>query len=96
MRRDTAVKLLKEQKEALQSRFGVTRLGLFGSVARDEATDDSDVDVVMEMERPNLFVAVNIKEALEEALRVRVDLVRYRERMNPFLKRRIDKEAIYV
>ncbi|MCP4406990.1 MAG: nucleotidyltransferase [Gammaproteobacteria bacterium] len=96
MRRDTAVKLLKEQKEALHSKFGVTRLGLFGSVARDEATDESDVDVVMEMEHPNLFVAVNIKETLEEAFRVRVDLVRYRERMNPFLKRRIDKEAIYV
>ena len=96
MKRETAMALLKEQKEVLHSRFGVTRLGLFGSVARDEATSSSDVDVVMEMEHPNLFVAVNIKEELEEALGVRVDLVRYRERMNPFLKKRIDKEAIYV
>jgi len=56
----------------------------------------SDVDVVVQMRDPNLFVLVYVKEELEEALHEHVDIIHYRERMNAFLKRRIDQEAVYV
>jgi predicted nucleotidyltransferase len=79
----------------LKERYGVTRLGIFGSVARDEAADESDVDVVVEM-TPAMFGRVSLKEELETILGVKVDLVRYWRRMNHYLKRRIDKEARYV
>jgi hypothetical protein len=94
--RETILNILKQQKPILKEKYGVTRLGLFGSAARNQTNLESDLDVVMEIERPNLFVAVNIKEELEYALGLPVDLVRYREHMNPHLKRRLEREAIYV
>ena len=95
MRRDEALEILRNQKPILQERFGVSRVGIFGSVARDEAKDDSDVDVVVDM-TPDLFLMVHVKELLEEAFQAPVDVIRYREQMNPFLKKRIDREAVYV
>ena len=95
MRRDAALKVLREHKTELEARYGVTRLGIFGSVARDEAADESDVDVVVEMV-PDLFRRVSLKDELEAILGAKVDLVRYWRRMNHYLKRRIDKEACYV
>jgi predicted nucleotidyltransferase len=95
MRREQALKLLREHKQEFGKQYGVTRLGIFGSVARDEAIDSSDVDVVVEMP-PDMFARVSLKENLETILRVKVDLVRYWPRMNHYLKRRIDREAYYV
>ena len=94
--RDTALEILGRCKEEFAERYGITTLGIFGSVARGEATDGSDVDVVVKMLKPNLFTLVHVKEDLEEALHQHVDIVHYRERMNAFLKQRIDREAIYV
>ena len=95
MKRDEALAILKSQQTTLKERFGVMRMGIFGSVARDEAGEESDVDVVVEMPA-DLFAMVHIKEQLEEAFDQPVDLVRYRDRMNPFLKKRIERDAVYV
>ena len=95
MRREQALKLLREHKRELVERYGITRLGIFGSVARDEAIYSSDVDVVVEMP-PDMFARVNLKEELEMILSSKVDVVRYWRRMNHYLKKRIDREAYYV
>jgi uncharacterized protein len=95
MRRKQALKLLREHKHEFEDRYGITRLGIFGSVARDEAGERSDVDVVVEMP-PDMFARVILKEELEMILRSKVDVVRYWRRMNQYLKRRIDREAYYV
>jgi hypothetical protein len=94
--RGKVLEVLGQLKPILKDKYGVIRLGIFGSFARNEATDSSDVDVVLEMEEPNLFMIVHIKAEIEKNLGKTVDLVRYRERMNPYLKCRIDREAIYV
>lgn len=94
--RDQVLDLLRRIQPTLHEKYGVTKLGIFGSVARDEATENSDVDVMLEMECPNLFIRVNIKEELEQFFDRPVDVVRYRARMNPYLKHRIDRDAIYV
>jgi predicted nucleotidyltransferase len=94
--RGKVLEFLGQIKPILKDKYGVSRLGIFGSFARNEATESSDVDVVLEMEEPNLFMMVHIKEEIEKNLGKPVDLVRYRERMNPYLKVRIDREAIYV
>ena len=52
MKRDKVVKILSEHRDELQQRFGVKSLALFGSVARDEATGISDVDLLVEFDRP--------------------------------------------
>ena len=95
MRRETALQILNAHKQALCDRYGVTRLGIFGSVARDQATDTSDVDVVVEMP-PDLFQMVHMKEDLEEMLAAPVDLVRYNKYLDDYMKRRIDHEAVFV
>jgi predicted nucleotidyltransferase len=55
-----------------------------------------DVDVVVEIAQPDLLTLVAIKQEPEEMLGRPVDIVRYRDRMNPFLKGRVKQEAIYV
>jgi predicted nucleotidyltransferase len=88
--------ILKESTQTLYEKYGVTRIGIFGSIARGDASEESDVDIVYEMNRPNLFTVVHLKEELENILQCSVDLVRYRERMNPLLKKRIEKDGVYV
>lgn len=95
MRREQVLKLLREHKQEFKERYGVTRLGIFGSVARDEADDCSDVDVVVEM-TPDMFARASLKEELETILKTNVDVIRYWQRMNHYLKKRIDQEAYYV
>jgi hypothetical protein len=96
MRRDEVLRVLARFQDLKRDEFGIIRIGVFGSVARDEMSETSDVDVVVEVARPDLLTLVGIKQELEELLHLPVDVVRYRERMNPFLKGRIKQEAIYV
>jgi uncharacterized protein len=96
IRRDETLDVLSRIKGELEVRYGITALGVFGSVAREMVNSASDVDIVVRMREPNLFTLVHVKETLEEALHEHVDIVHYRERMNGFLKERIDREAIYV
>ena len=95
MRQKEALKLLREHKQEFEERYGITKLGIFGSVAKDQAVDSSDVDVVVEM-APDMFARANLKEELEMILGSKVDVVRYWQRMNHYLKNRIDIEARYV
>jgi hypothetical protein len=94
--REAILDELRKMKPDFARRYGVTRLGLFGSLARNEIHDGSDIDVVLEMREPNLFYMVHIKEALEEYFQTPVDVIRYRKLMNKYLKARIDREAVYV
>jgi predicted nucleotidyltransferase len=96
MKRNDVLRTLVRFRDLKQDEFGIIRIGVFGSVARDEMTDISDVDVVVELEQPDLLTLVGIKQELEASLHRSVDVVRYRERMNAVLKRRIDQEAVYV
>ena len=96
MNRTEILKILTQHQDELAKRYGVTRLGIFGSVARGEATETSDVDVMLEMEKPDLFFMVHIKQELEDMLHCPVDIVHYRPRMNSFLKKQINKDGIYV
>jgi len=88
--------LLSLYKPTDQSKYGLTRLGIFGSVARDEHTEDSDVDVCYEGRVPTLLTLDLIQTDLEKLLESRVDLVRVRDGMNSLLKQRIQKEGVYV
>jgi uncharacterized protein len=96
MNRIETLKILAQHQDELAKRYGVTRLGIFGSVARGEATEASDVDIVIEMEKPDLFFMVHIKQELEDVLHCPVDIVHYRPNMNSYLKKQINKDAVYV
>lgn len=93
---EEALAILKKKKSEFRSAYGVTEIGIFGSLARGDAKDHSDVDVVVKMEKPDLFFMVHIKEELENDYNTKVDIIHYRRRMNGYLKKRIDQEAVYV
>ena len=94
--RNSVVSTLRRLKNRFNEEYGITDLGIFGSTARSENQDISDIDIVVKMSKPDLFYLVHVKEELEEAFSTSVDIVQYRDSMNELLKRRIDDEAIYV
>lgn len=96
MQKDQALDILKQFKNDFADQFGILRIGLFGSTVRNEATVSSDVDVVVETKTPDMFAIVHAKNTLEELFHANVDLIRYRERMNPYLKHNIENEAVFV
>lgn len=96
MPRSEIIQILKDFKKNYAQKYGILRLGIFGSVARNEATENSDIDIVIKTETPNPFNIVHIKDTLETQLNKKVDIVRLRDNMNPFLMERINKEAVYV
>jgi predicted nucleotidyltransferase len=83
-------------RRSREDEFGIIRISIFGSAARDDVDDESDVDVVVKIAEPDLLTLVGIKQESEELLQRPVDVVRYRENMNRFLKQRIERDAVYV
>ena len=90
------VEILRRYKKEVAQQYNILTIGIFGSVARDEAGTNSDVDVVVHISEPDLFMLAGIKNDLEERLCRPVDIVTYRDTMNPFLKKKIDSEAVYA
>ena len=96
MTRSEILKILKEYKKENSKKYGINNLGIFGSYSRDLTTDDSDIDIVIETQEPDIYILVHIKEELEKLFNKSVDIVRNREKMNPYLKKRIEKDVQYV
>jgi predicted nucleotidyltransferase len=94
--REAILAELRRLKPELSRRYGVSRIGLFGSFAKGEARPGSDIDVVVELDEPDLFALVHIREELESRFQCAVDVIPYTKLMNDFLKSRIQKEAVYV
>ena len=96
MKRDDIIKALRRFKENNQQRYHIEKIGIFGSSARGEMNTESDIDVVVVLEKQDLFNLIGIKQDLEEQFGVSVDIVSYREKMNNYLKRRIENEVLYA
>lgn len=88
--------LLKRYKEQYAQQHNILAMGVFGSVARDEAKTGSDVDIVVSISKPDFFMLAGIKNELEEMLHRPVDIVTYGDTTSSFLKKRIDRDVIYV
>lgn len=96
MNRQDILTILNDYKKEVAKEYQILKIGIFGSVARSEAKDESDVDIVIRVSEPDFFMLAGIKSDLEKRLKKSVDIVAYTDRMNPFLKKRIDLEAVYV
>lgn len=96
MKKEKLIDILRNYKNERASYYGIMTIGIFGSTARGNAREESDVDIVLRIREPDLFMLVGIKEELEERLHHPVDIVAYRDNMNVFLKKRIDEEAVYA
>ena len=97
MKRSEAIEKLKAKADAIKAR-GATSLYLFGSVARDEASDTSDLDLFIDYDPESDFNAldlVGIKLLLEDELHHSVDITT-RDSLHPVLKSRIETNALRV
>ncbi len=83
-------------KNASAASFGISRIGIFGSVARQENTENSDIDIVVELEKPSLELMYRLKTTLGGIFGCEVDLIRLRNSLNPLLKGNIEKDVVYV
>lgn len=96
MNRTQALQLLAQHKAVLTQRFGVTDLALFGSIARDTARPDSDVDILVAFDGPATSARYfGVQFYLEDLLGCPVDLVTDKA-LRPQLRPYIEKEAVHV
>lgn len=96
MNRSQALQILHEALPGLRQRFAIEDLAIFGSVARDEARDDSDVDVLVTFQGPARFREfMGLQFELESLLETRVDLVTSKA-LRPALRPGVERDLIHV
>lgn len=96
MNRDRTIELLSQSKAELRDRFGVTRLALFGSISRDMAQSDSDVDILVDFDGPATSKRYfGVQFYLEDLLGRPVDLVTEKA-LRPELRPYIEREQVNV
>lgn len=86
---------IKDASPYIRKEFDVKSMHLFGSVARNEAMEDSDVDLFVEMP-PKALKLVALKNFLQELLGKAVDIVRSHPNIDPFLRQEIKKDGIAI
>jgi uncharacterized protein len=96
MNKDEIIDFLKTHKEEMQQKYGVTKLGLFGSYVRDEAKEDSDIDIAVEMDERYIFRNFfALEQYLKNHLRKNVDIGTVSS-IKSAAKKRIMAEIIYI
>jgi predicted nucleotidyltransferase len=96
MTKNEIIVYLKEHKDDFMKKYQISKLALFGSYSRDENRDNSDIDIAIETPLSDYFKLYDFKEELENSFNTKVDIVRLRDKMNKALRRRIEKDGIYV
>lgn len=97
MKNSEILEKLRNYKARCQGELRFTKIGVFGSVARGASLEKcGDIDIVVELKEPDLFLLGSIKTDLEEEFGKKVDIIRLRKGMNALLKKRIDQDAVYV
>ena len=89
------IEKLKNSKNVIVEKFGVRSMKLFGSVARNEQKETSDVDVCVDME-PSLLKRSGLKLYLEEVLNCKVDVLRNHKSMDPYITQQINRDGILI
>ncbi|MDR3261430.1 MAG: nucleotidyltransferase domain-containing protein [Tannerella sp.] len=93
---DEYIRLLGEFKRRHAAEYGIERMGIFGSVARGEQTEDSDVDIYIESDTISLFRMGGLLNDLEALLGTSVDIVRRHKYLRSTFVQRIMKDIVYV
>lgn len=86
---------LKSHKSQLESEYGLTKIGLFGSYAKSNAHLGSDIDIVIEAKKHDFFMREELKEYLENVFGTSVD-IGYIDSIRKFYRDKIDKDILYV
>lgn len=98
MTKEYIINYLKEHKDEFSQKFGITKLGLFGSYVKGNATNNSDIDILIELENNLTDIHEKktiFKETLENYFNTKVDIAREKY-LKPFAKQEVLKEVEYV
>ncbi len=98
MQKQDILNYLKSNQVYYQNRFGVKFIGLFGSFSRNEAREDSDIDILYKIEKNkklSMFKYLELNKHLEDFFHKKIDLVRD-ETLKPQIKSYIQKDITYV
>lgn len=96
LKRDAILDALKQYKELNSQKYGITKLGLFGSYAREEQTPSSDIDICVSIEPPSLFKLGGIHSDLKELFNKEIDLVSLTGTLKSDFINELNKDVIYV
>lgn len=96
MDRDYVLSALKVYYNCNKEKYGIEKLGLFGSFARNEAGPDSDVDILISLREPNLFTYATISRQLETVFERHIDLISEKAILKDDFRARVEKEVIYA
>lgn len=88
--------ILRKFKAAFSEKYGIKTLGVFGSFARKQQKETSDVDVVVTLEESDFYTLVAIQDELEKLTGLKVDVVNFRESLRESFKSNILRDAIFV
>lgn len=102
--RQQLINLLSQHKQEWQRLYGIQDITLYsfgeargyGSLARNEGTSESDVDLCVTLDPPNPFALVHFREVVQELVGRRVDVVTRWPGMNPALQREIERDAVTI
>lgn len=93
--KESILHFLREHKDLFKKEFDVDEIMLFGSYSRDEETEDSDIDILIDTEKKSFDNRFRLKELLEKEFNKKVDLL-YRDSVRRFIMRTIKDELIYA
>jgi predicted nucleotidyltransferase len=96
MTKEDILKTLHTKKTFIQQKFGVEKIGLFGSYARNEAKEDSDIDFYVVLKEKSLDNMTGLWLFLEDMFDKKIDLLYYHPRLREGLKIQVEKEAVYA
>ena len=88
--------ILRDFKAHYAEKYGIITLGLFGSAARGEHDENSDIDICIKLQEPNYFIILDIKEDLEKILSTKVDVISLGAIMRNFFRKSLEQDAIYI
>ena len=94
--KEQILSMLKVYYICNKSELGIERIGLFGSFVRNEAGPESDIDIIVTLTKPDLFLYSTITRQLETVFGRHVDLISSKSRLPESFKNHLEKEVIYV
>ena len=95
MTKEYILNFLTTHKQELQNNYALTKIGLFGSYAKDTSNENSDIDIVIQSTKKDFFLRDDLKEYLEDNFKIPVD-VGYLDSFRQYYKAKIEKDIIYV
>ena len=95
MTKNEVLSTLSDKKAFIEKEFEVSKIGLFGSYAKNLQTDDSDIDIYVEFKNKTFDNIAGLWNYLEDVYHKKIDLIHFHKRANGSIMKSIQKEVIY-